>query len=149
MSTHTGTSRAQDLREIDKLHSLDVAATLSGDQAALSTGWTDDFVLLEQGEEPAVGKQAILAARDRRSAAMPGFRVVTYVPEIKDVTIADGWAFEWGLFTGSFVQPSGEEMAFRGKLLECSRSRPTGAARSRSGCGTRDTLKCDHPSVGP
>src|SRR5262245_2105238 len=32
--------------------------------------------------------------------------------------------------------------------FECSRSRPTGAGRSRSECGTRDTLKCDHPSVG-
>jgi ketosteroid isomerase-like protein len=127
MSTQTTASHAQDLREIDKLHSLDVAATLSGDQAALSTGWTDDIVILEQGEEPGVGRQAILAARARRSAAMPGFRVATYAPEIKDVTIADGWAFEWGLFTASFVQPSGEEMAFRGKLLRVLKKQPDGS----------------------
>ena len=126
MSTPTTTSHAQDLREIEKLHSLDVAATVSGDQATL-TGWTDDIVILEQGEEPAVGRQAIVAARARRSAAMPGFRVATYVPEIKDLTIADGWAFEWGLFTASFVQPSGEEMAVRGKLLRVLEKQPDGS----------------------
>ena len=57
MSTHTAASHAQDLREIEKLHSLDVAATLSGDQGALSAGWTDDIVILEPGEEPGVGSR--------------------------------------------------------------------------------------------
>jgi ketosteroid isomerase-like protein len=119
---------AHDLREIEKLHSLDIAATLSGDQVALSTGWTDDIVMLQQGEEPAVGRQAILAARERRSAAMPGFRVVTYVPEIKDVTIADGWAFEWGLFAASFVEAAGgNEMPLRGKLLRVLKKQADGS----------------------
>jgi hypothetical protein len=30
--------------------------------------------------------------------------VVSDVPEIKDVTIADAWAFECGYFTASFVE---------------------------------------------
>ena len=102
----------------EKLHSLDIAATLSGDQVALSTGWTDDIVILAQGEEPGVGKQTILAARERLSAAQPGFRVASYAPEITNVTIADGWAFEWGVFTASYVQAAGgEETRLRGKLL--------------------------------
>ncbi len=117
MSTTTAAEYAQNMREIEKLHSLDIAATLSGDQVALSTGWTDDIVILAQGEEPGVGKQAILAARERLSAAQPGFRVTSYAPEITNVTIADGWAFEWGLFTASYVQAAGEEMRLRGKLL--------------------------------
>ena len=45
------------MREIEKLHSLDIAATLSGDQVALSTGWTDDIVILGQGEEPGIGNR--------------------------------------------------------------------------------------------
>ncbi len=118
MSTETASVYAQNMREIEKLHSLDVAATVSGDQVSLSTGWTDDIVILGQGEDAAVGKQAILDARARRSAAMPGFRVASYVPEIKNVTIADGWAFEWGLFTASYVPAAGgEEAQIRGKLL--------------------------------
>jgi ketosteroid isomerase-like protein len=128
MSTETAAVYAEDLREIEKLHDLDIAETLSGDQVALSTGWTDDIVVLEQGEEPGVGRQAILAARARRSAAMPGFRVVTYVPEIKNVTIADGWAFEWGLFTASFIQASGgQETPFRGKLLRVLKKQADGS----------------------
>ncbi len=83
-------SYAQDMAGIEMLHSQDVAATLSGDLAALSELWTDDIVRLQQGQEAEVGKQAILAAEERRRAANPGFRVVSYVPEIKDVTIADG-----------------------------------------------------------
>jgi ketosteroid isomerase-like protein len=128
MSTDTALSYERDMREIEKLHSLDVAATLSGDQVALSTGWTDDVVILGQGEEPGVGRQAILAVRERRSAAMPGFRVVTYVPEIKNVTIADGWAFEWGLFGASFVEASGgNEMPLRGKLLRVLKKQADGS----------------------
>jgi ketosteroid isomerase-like protein len=118
MSTDTAAEYAQNMREIEKLHSLDIAATLSGDQVALSTGWTDDIVILAQGEAPGVGKQAILAARERLGAAQPGFRVTSYAPEITNVTIADGWAFEWGLFTASYAQAAGgEEIRLRGKLL--------------------------------
>jgi ketosteroid isomerase-like protein len=103
---------------IEKLHSLDVAATLSGDMAALSEAWADDIVILQQGQEAEVGKQAILAARERRRVANPAFRVVSYVPKIKDITITDGWAVEWGYFTGSFVEsPGGGEKRIRAKLL--------------------------------
>jgi ketosteroid isomerase-like protein len=55
MSTETvDAAHTQDMREIERLHQLDIAATLSGDQVALSTGWTDDIVILGQGEEPAL-----------------------------------------------------------------------------------------------
>jgi ketosteroid isomerase-like protein len=118
-SAKTADAHAQDRAAIEKLHSLDVAATLSGDLAALSEGWTDDVVILQQGQEAEVGKQTIIAARERRRAANPGFRVVSYVPEIKDVTITDdGWAFEWGYFAASYVEAAGgEEKRIRGKLL--------------------------------
>ena len=120
---------------IEKLHSQDVAATLSQDLAALSELWTDDVVILQQGQEAEVGKQAILAARERRRGANPGFRVVSYVPEIKDVTITDdGWAFEWGYFTASYVETGGgEEKRIRGKLLRVLKKQRDGAGRARGG----------------
>ena len=100
--TGRSTTHAQEMAGIEKLHREDVAATLSGDLAALGELWTDDIVRLQQGQEAEVGKRAILAAEERRRAANPGFRVVSYVPEIKDVTITDnGWAFEWCYFTAS------------------------------------------------
>ena len=129
MSTETiDAAHAQDMREIERLHQLDIAATLSGDQVALSTGWTDDIVILGQGEEPGIGKQAILETRERRRAALPGFRVVTYAPEIKDVTIADGWAFEWGTFIAGYVEAAGgEEKPLRGKLLRVLKKQADGS----------------------
>jgi len=74
-SGRTADAQAQDMAEIEKLHSLDVAATLAGDQAALSEGMTDDIVILQQGQEAEIGRQAILAARLK--AAKPGFRVLS------------------------------------------------------------------------
>ncbi|MBZ5578340.1 MAG: DUF4440 domain-containing protein [Acidobacteriia bacterium] len=66
-------ARAQDQAAIQKLHEQDVAATLAGNPAAIAALWTDDIVLIEFGQPRQVGKQAILSARQRRLAALPGF----------------------------------------------------------------------------
>jgi hypothetical protein len=80
---------------IERLHAQDVAATLSQDPSALAALWTDDVVRLEPGKEAEVGKESTLAAIARNRAARPGFRVLSYVPDIRSVTITkDGWAFE-------------------------------------------------------
>lgn len=126
---------AQDLAGIEKLHREDIAATLSGDLTALSELWTDDIVRLQQGQEAEVGKRAILAAEERRRAANPAFRVVSYVPEIKDVIITDdGWAFEWGDFTASFVaSPGAEETRMRAKVLRVLKKQPDGSWKGAVG----------------
>jgi len=96
--------------------------------------WTDDIVRLQQGQEAEVGKQAILAAEERRRAAHPGFRVVSYVPEIKDVTVTDGRAFEWGYFTASFVEsPGGEEKRIRAKVLRVLKKQADGSWKGALG----------------
>jgi hypothetical protein len=66
-------SRARDLAAIEKLHRLDVEATLAGDRAALAEGMTDDVVILQPGQEAEIGRQATLEAR--RKNAKPGFKV--------------------------------------------------------------------------
>jgi ketosteroid isomerase-like protein len=111
--------RERDRAEIEKLHRMDVAATLSGDLAALANLWTDDIVRLQPGAGAEIGKQTLTAVDQRRRAANPGFRAVTYVPEIKDLTVtADGWAFEWGTFTASYVvAPGSGETHIRANLV--------------------------------
>jgi ketosteroid isomerase-like protein len=43
------------------------------------------------------------------------------------VTITDGWAFEWGYFTASFLEsPGGEEKRLRGRLLRVLKKQPDG-----------------------
>jgi uncharacterized protein (TIGR02246 family) len=89
--THTA-----DLAAIEKLHQEDIEATLSQDPKGLIDLWTEDGVRLNPGSPPVVGKQAILADNEKAHAQYPGFKVLSFAPEPKELQIADGWAYEWG-----------------------------------------------------
>ena len=53
---------------------------------------------------------------------------MTYVPEIKDVTIWDRWAVEWGYFAGSIVETTGgEPKQVRGTVLGVYKELPDGS----------------------
>ncbi len=135
MSAQAPKDRAQDIAAIEELRAQDVAATLSQDPGALAQLWTDDVVRLEPGKEAEVGKQTLLAALERRQATRPGFRVLSYVPDFKSLTITnDGWAFEWGYFTGSYVESAGgEEKRIRAKVLRILRKQADGRWRGAIG----------------
>src|SRR5207245_2478836 len=90
-SAGSAAGRQADLAGIEKLHQQDIAATLSRDPVALTDLWTDDAVRLGPGQPAQVGKQAIRESNERWSAR-PGVKVLSYVPETKDLTILDGWA---------------------------------------------------------
>jgi uncharacterized protein (TIGR02246 family) len=121
-------AHTQDLAAIERLRRQDVAATLSRDTAALTELWTDDAVRLGLGEPDDIGKEAIRASNDRMKAATPDLRVLSYVPEIKELTITDGWAFEWRHYTASYVEsPGGEVKHIRGKVLGVLKKLPDGS----------------------
>jgi ketosteroid isomerase-like protein len=127
--------RDADLAAIEKLRQQDIAATLSRDPVALTDLWTDDAVRLGQGRPAEVGKQAIRESNERWSAR-PGVKVLTYVPETKDLTIWDGWAVEWGYFTGSYVEsPGGEPKRIRGTRLMLLKKLPDGSWKCFRGMG--------------
>jgi ketosteroid isomerase-like protein len=107
--TQTTDKKAQDMAGIEKFHQQDIDATLSRDPVALTELWTDDAVRLRSGQPPELGKKAIQES-NQSWAAMPGIKVVSYVPETKDITILDGWAVEWGYITGSYVETPGSEV---------------------------------------
>jgi uncharacterized protein (TIGR02246 family) len=137
LSAKTDDAHAQDLAAIEKLRRQDIAATLSRDIAALTDLWTDDAVRLQQDGPDDIGKEAIRATNERQKAATPELRVLSYVPEIKELTIADGWAFEWRYYTASYVEsPGGEVKHLRGKVLMVLKKLPDGswkAARAMGG----------------
>ncbi len=117
MTKKTVDAQAQDMAGIEKLHRQDIAATLSRDPVALTNLWTNDAVRLGPGQPAEVGRKAIRETNQRWSA-LPGFKVLSYVPETKDLTILDGWAVEWGYVTGSYVEsPGGEVKQIRGTRL--------------------------------
>jgi ketosteroid isomerase-like protein len=96
---------------------------------------TDDAIRLGPGQPAEVGKQAIRESNERWSAR-PGLKVLTFVPETKDLTIWAGWAVEWGYFTGSFAEsPGGEPKQIRGARLWVLKKLPDGSWKCFRGMG--------------
>ncbi len=124
-----------DFAGIEKFHKQEIAATLSRDLVALTDLWTDDAVRLTQGRPPEIGKKAIRESNERWSTR-PGVKVLSYVPETKDLTILDGWAVEWGYITGSYVEtPGGEVKQIRGTRLMVLKKMPDGSWKCFRGMG--------------
>jgi len=120
---------------IEKLHTQEIAATLSRDAVALTDLWTDDAVRLIQGRPTEVGKKAIRESNERWSA-LPGVKVLSYVPETKDLAILDGWAVEWGYITGSYVEsPGGEAKQISSTRLMVLKKMPDGSWKCFRGMG--------------
>jgi len=120
---------------IEKLHQQDIGATLSRDPVALTDLWTDEAVRLGPGRPAEIGKEAIRESNERWSAR-PGVKVLSYVPETKDLTILDGWAIEWGYITGSYVDsPGGEVKQIRGTRLMVLKKMPDGSWKCFRGMG--------------
>jgi ketosteroid isomerase-like protein len=134
-SAGSNAGRQADLAGIEKFHQRDIAATLSRNPVALTDLFTDDAVRLGPGRPAEVGKRAIRESNERWSA-LPGFKVLSYVPETKDLTILNGWAVEWGYITGSYVEsPGGEVKQIRGTRLMVLKKMPDGSWKCFRGMG--------------
>jgi ketosteroid isomerase-like protein len=116
-SSATSGKNQADLAGIERLHKLDERVTLLNDPKALQAEWTEDAVRLAADGPVDVGKAAIYAS-DVRSFAVPGFAIVSYKPEIRNVQVAGDWAFEWGLFDAGYRPSAGKPVAeAHGKVL--------------------------------
>ena len=125
--TESSQGRDADRAAIEKLHQQDIAATLSQDSVALTGLWTEDAIRFSPGQPAEVGRQAIRESNERWSIR-PGLKVLTFVPEIKDLTIMDGWAVEWGYITGSYVEsPGGDPKEIRSSRLMVLKKLPDGS----------------------
>ena len=75
-----------------------------------------------------VSKATIYANDKKQKTEHPGAKMLSYAPEIKDVQIKDGWAYEWGYFNGSYQASASEQaQSFRGKLLRVLRKQSDGS----------------------
>jgi len=120
-----GTVSGKDMEGIAELHRGDVAATLSQDPDALAALWTNDGVLLGDGDNPVVGRTALRAAY-----AQGGWKVLKYEPHIQDVAIDGDSAVEWGRFEVEFRttgQPRTVELD--GRFLRAMKKQPDGKWR--------------------
>jgi ketosteroid isomerase-like protein len=131
VSARKDAARAADLAAIEKLRRQDIVATLSRDPVALTDLWSDDAIRIGVGGPPDIGKKAIRATNDRH-AARKDFRVLSYVPQVKDFTFLEGgWAVEWREFTASYSEsPGGEVKHIRGTVLGVWKKLPDGRWKS-------------------
>jgi len=131
----TGGSAA-DSAGIEKLRQQDVAATFSRDPVSLTAYYTDDAVRLGPVPPAEVGKQVIFES-NQRLTANKDFKVLSYVPEYKELIFLDGgWAVEWRPFTGSFItSPGGAPVHARGMVLIVYKKLPDGNWKCFRGAG--------------
>ena len=95
-------TRAADMAAIERLHKLDVDATLIQDLNALNSLWSEDAVKLDVPGAPVVGRKALTQMYEKFRADYPDFKVVKYEPVIAEVQIVDGWAIEVGTFRAAY-----------------------------------------------
>ena len=110
----------QALIAIEKLHQRDIAATLSGDPNKLAELWADDAVRLEPGAAE-VGKK-LITQHDAETMQKNGEIAFLLTPDISDIKIVDGWAFEWG-FSSTYRETTDAPVkSLRGKLARAGKT---------------------------
>lgn len=131
------TDRTADMAAIEKLRKQDIDATIARDPAALTDLWADDAIRIGVGAPPEVGKETIRKSNER-ATANKAFKVLSYVPELKDFTFLDGgYAVEWRTYTGSFITaPGGEATEVRGTVLAVYKRLPDGRWRTFRALGS-------------
>jgi ketosteroid isomerase-like protein len=99
--------------------------------------WADDAVRFGPDTPADLGRQAIRATNER-STARP-IKVLTFVPETKDLRIWDGGAVEWRYFSASIVaSPGGETTQVRGTVLAVLKKLPDGSWKCFRAMGIPD-----------
>lgn len=101
---------------------------MSLDPVALTAAITDDFVRIGPVPPAEVGKQEIFAFYQRLTANKD-LKVLSYVPEYKELIFLDGgWAVEWRPYTVSFItSPGGAPVHLSGRVLIVYKKMPDGS----------------------
>jgi ketosteroid isomerase-like protein len=132
----TVAGREKDIAAIERLRQQDIAATIARDPVALTDFWTEDAIRIGAGVEE-VGKRAIRESNERH-ATNKDFKVLSYVPEIKDFKfLKGGWAVEWRTYTASVVaSPGAPAKQVRGTVLLVFKKLPGGSWKVFRAMGT-------------
>jgi len=96
MATPQTDTRAADLAAIEKLHQLDVEATLKQDPIYLEKLWSEDCIKVDGPNGPVVGLKAMKEMYAKFKADYPELKVLKYTNDVTDVQIVASWAIEVG-----------------------------------------------------
>lgn len=113
---------------IEKLHQADVAATLARDVEGLTALWDSDGVLLQPGQPAIEGQAAFRNFVEQSFVKHPSTQVLQYVPDIRDVQVAGGLAYEWGYFDSTFrASDQDQPVTFRAKFVRVLKQQADGS----------------------
>jgi ketosteroid isomerase-like protein len=116
---------SEDKVAIERLHEQDVAATLTDNADELAKLWDEDAVRLQANGPAEVSKAAIYANDKRWRANLHGGRTLSYKPDIKDLQIVDGRAFEWDTFEVTYKESErAKPVTIHGKALRVLKRQP-------------------------
>jgi hypothetical protein len=106
-----------DRQAIERLHRLDVEATLTDSADELARRWDRSAVRLQAGNLAEVGKAQIYTDDERWQHDPKRSRALSGKSDVKDGQLAGPWAFEWGYFTATVQDSTGETMNMRGEMV--------------------------------
>ena len=87
------------------------------DTEGIFATWAEDGVDLMPGEDPLIGKKAIVEWVENIVAKMPGYKVVKEEMEFHDIQIFGDWASEWATEHQVVQPPDGKPVIeSRGKM---------------------------------
>ena len=129
MGCHSENStRNRDVEAIQKLHETDMAAAKIFDIHTLISLWTDDGILLQPGQEPIVGKEALWKYLNTALEQQKQYEIIEYVQHFEEIKIIDDHAYEWGTFVGLTKSiAGGEEKSHRSRLFRILRRQTDGS----------------------
>lgn len=146
MVAHSPTPSAADSAGIERLHRLDVAATLADKADSLELLWDADAIRLQPGGRAEIGRMVIHADDKRHETRTGGGKTVCYRSEIQDLQFAGDWAFEWGYFSYREVS---DTAAIRGKVMRIMKRQPDGSWKFARVMGFVERNASDAPLANP
>jgi len=117
-----------DRAAIERLHQQDIAATLTDNADELAKLWDEDAVRLQANASAEVSRSVIDANDKRWQANLHGGKTPSYKPDIKDLQIVGGWAFEWDTFEVTYKESErAMPVTIHGKALRVLKRQPEGS----------------------
>ena len=132
-------SESIDRQAIERLHQLDVEATLTDSADELAKLWDKDAVRLQAGGPDEVGKAQIYIDDERWQHDPKRPQSLSYKPDVKDIQLAGDWAFEWGYFTAASRDVTGKTVYVRGKQLRVMKRQSDGSWKFARVMGVLDS----------
>lgn len=123
---HGHGSVEQDRMAIERLHQLDLEATLSDKADELVKLWDNDAVRIQPGRPAEIGKAVIYADDKPWEASNGREKTLCGKSEIQDLQIAGDWAFEWGYFSYK-TSAASKTVTGQGKVLRVLKRQPDGS----------------------